>query len=229
MGQPILLWRNPRTAIDFSLAVRVYVAPPPLQAKGRPMQLISTYLEQLKLQLQTNKISSSDAILGALRVCRRLLPEEQLICLTRELLGYTSKDAEDIKVRLAAADFPVVKKRPQLDSCIHRILPGYRLEVGQDQLGLMFIGEPKSTAFFCEMGMVEIEELISDSLCQGHNYSAIDFDEGTNTVFICKTTSLVNLQEAVKRKICLFLDTLIKDLRVPDSQNTRTWSKQPLS
>jgi uncharacterized protein (DUF2267 family) len=193
------------------------------------VQLISAYLEQLKKQLETNKISCSDTILKALRVCRRLLPEEQLECLTNELMGYSGKQVEEMRVRFTSPDSPVAKKRSQLDSAIHRVLPGFRLKVGEDHQGLTFMGEPKTSTFFCEIGILEIEELIADSVSKAHTYTAVDFDEESNTVFVCKTKSLLNLKDAVRKKICQFLETLIRDLRGSVSESTRTWSKQTLS
>lgn len=179
------------------------------------MQLISSYLEEVKAWLETDKISCSDAILKSLRICRRLVPEEQLRCLTQELLGYSREDADAIRARFGSSDSPVAKKRSQLDSCIHRFLPGFRLEVGEDHQGLMFMGKPRTMPFFCQSGILELEELIADSLNKGHIYTAIDFDEESNTVFVCRTKNLISLKDAVRQKICRFLDALITDLRIP--------------
>jgi hypothetical protein len=182
------------------------------------MQELIADLERVKQQLTDNSVNTSDAILSILTCLRPIDGFEYVGFLNRELLGYSDEDIDRIaeqKEHRATADlvisgsFSTFSQGDELT--IDRVLPGLKVEVEIAEDGSIKVAdETRVSTIFCSCGIIEIEQLLSK---HPELYAAVDYDEATNCVFMCKTKHLTRLNESLRKKICRFLEDTIAEIK----------------
>jgi hypothetical protein len=142
---------------------------------------------------------------------------ESVEFLNRELLGYSNEDIarlakkkeehREIADLVISGRFSTFVQGDELT--IDRVLPGLKVEIEILEDGSIRVAdETRVSTIFCGCGIVEIEQLLSN---HPELYAAVEYDEATNCVFMCKTKHLKRLNESLRKKICRFLeDTIVE-------------------
>ncbi|MDR3615169.1 MAG: hypothetical protein P4L53_16550 [Candidatus Obscuribacterales bacterium] len=183
------------------------------------MQELIADLERVKQQLTDNSVNTSDAILRILNCLRPIEGFEYVGFLNRELLGYSNEDIDRIaekKEHSATADLVISGSYSTFSQgdelTIDRVLPGLKVEIEIAEDGTITVAdESRVSTIFCSCGIIEIEQLLSK---HPELYAAVDYDESTNCVFMCKTKHLKRLNDSLRKKICRFLDDTIAEIRI---------------
>jgi len=183
------------------------------------MQELIVDLERVKQQLTDNSVNTSDAILRILNCLRPIEGFEYVEFLNRELLGYSSEDIDRIagkKEHRATADLVISGRFSTFSQgdelTIDRVLPGLKVEIEIVEDGSIKVAnESRVSTIFCSCGIIEIEQLLSK---HPELYAAVDYDEATNCVFMCKTKHLKRLNKSLRKKICRFLLDTIAEIEI---------------
>jgi len=183
------------------------------------MQELIADLERLKQQLIDYSINTSDAILLILKRLRPIEGFQYVEFLNRELLGYSNEDISRItekKEHSATADLVISGRFSTFSQgdelTIDRVLPGLKVEIEIAEDGNIKVAdETRVSTIFCSCGIIEIEQLLSK---HPELYAAVDYDEATNCVFMCKTKHLKRLNDSLRKKICRFLADTITEIEI---------------
>ena len=182
------------------------------------MHDIITPLEDVRQQLVDNQINTSDALLIILNCLRPVVSLERIEFLNRELLGYSHKDVARLatkRERQAKASQVISGEFSPFitgeDPTIDRVLPGLKVQIQIESDGTITVAdETRVSTIFCANGIIELEQLLSNN---ADLFSAVDYDEATQSVFMCKTRHLRNLNDALRKKIGRFLDDTIAEFK----------------
>lgn len=180
-------------------------------------------LSRIKTQLVAKELSVSDGLLLTLRAVRGKLPDSKLIWLNRELLGYRPEDLEDFSEKEPKkSGFPKLvllwapgkkQEEEKLTSPIYRFLQGTWGKI-DDSGGMTTICEPQlmEKSIFCNIGLQQLEAQLTEMEDPLSGLFSMSFDRATGAEFYCYSKELVRIQEAVRIKLCQFIDETIHDL-----------------
>lgn len=181
--------------------------------------MLSSQLLQIRAQLSAREMNVSDALLITARCLRTHLPQERLVWLNRELLGYCREDLASF-----SSEKPRFAGLTQLFGSSRRAdlqLPQYRFLLGAwgrlDGHGkLLCVNEQRllEKNIFCNIGIQQIEVQLADMDYSERNLFSMSADETTGAEFYCLSRELVRVYEAVRAKLCQFIDSTIKELKL---------------
>lgn len=175
-------------------------------------------LESIRHQIEDREMKLSDALLLVLRCLRDRIPEERLVWLNRELLGYRQDDLEALSehpmgLQLFLAWISEPRRRPLLEVPSYRFLDGVWGRI--DRSGkLVSVMEPElcQRQIFCNIGIQQIE-LQLDEIDHPHDaLFSLSFDERTGAEFFCESQELERVYDHVRFKLIEFIDKLIVEL-----------------
>jgi hypothetical protein len=174
-------------------------------------------LTQIRAQLGAREMNVSDALLLVARCLRQKLPGERLLWLNRELLGYRKEDLAGFcdKPRFGGLSALFMGKRNELE------VPQYRFLLGAwgriDGHGkLLCVYEPRllEKSIFCNIGIQQIETQLDEMEDPGVSLFSMSSDQASGAEFYCWSRELVRVMEAVRAKLCDFIDTVIEELKL---------------
>jgi hypothetical protein len=179
-------------------------------------------LKQIRGLLRRREIKLSDALLIVLRYLRNRLPGERLIWLNRELLGYCKDDLPSLyerpRLRQQFSLFRM-QKTVELEVPEYRFLTGNWGRLGQDgQLICVQAAHLSDQNIFCNIGIQQIETQLQEIDNPGTNMFSMSSDELTGSEFYCWSTELVRVYDAVRQKLCEFIETVIEELKLPSNE-----------
>jgi hypothetical protein len=188
----------------------------------KSLALISSCLEETKVNLQNGDASASDSLLTCLRVARMFFKEERLEPLVRELLGYSEQEAATAMQFFRTVDPEHDEQLWPSGAPAHRLIRGYRVPifVALDQLSRQAKVEVGSDVIFCDMSASELEAVVERAERDKAPYLVMGFDEETHTVIIIKTQSVICVLNSVAMRVCTLIDELLLDLSQASSEAT---------
>ncbi|HMW88407.1 MAG TPA: hypothetical protein PLC15_03065 [Candidatus Obscuribacter sp.] len=180
-------------------------------------------LSRIKTQLSSKELSVSDGLLLTMRALRGHLPDAKLIWLNRELLGYRPEDLEEFSEKEPKkAVFPKIvmlwspakkQEEEKLSSPVYRFLQGTWGKLDESG-GMTTICEPQlmEKSIFCNIGIQQLEAQLTEMDDPLSALFSMSFDKATGAEFYCYSKELVRIQEAVRIKLCQFLDEVMEDI-----------------
>ncbi|HEY9712687.1 MAG TPA: hypothetical protein V6C72_04415 [Chroococcales cyanobacterium] len=182
-------------------------------------------LQQVRVQLRRREMKVSDALLIVFRYLRGRLPSERLIWLNRELLGYRSDDLPEFfekpKHKQFSMFFPAPRKS-SLEVPMHRFLCGAWGRV--DSKGrLTWLSETniarlREKSIFCNIGIQQIETQLDEMADTGPSLFSMSYDAEMGAEFYCWSKELERVYEAVKSKLCDFIESAIEELKLAPNE-----------
>jgi hypothetical protein len=177
--------------------------------------MLNQQLSQVRGLLCRSEMKLSDAQLIVLRYLRTRLPADRLVWINRELLGYTKADLPSLydqpKPKQLALSW-LHGKNYVLAVPQYRFLNGYWGSLSEDgHLVCMDVPHLSDRSVFCNIGIQQIEiqlEEIDDPQLHMLSMSA---DELTGAEFYCWSTELVRIHDAVRQKLCDFLEVIMAE------------------
>lgn len=191
--------------------------------------MLSNQLSRIKTQLAARELTVSDGLLLTLRAVRGHLPESRLTWLNRELLGYRPEDLEEFSDRDGAGGkknrnkmglprlvllwAPGKKNEEKLTSPVYRFLQGTWGKI-DDSGGMVTMTEPQliEKSIFCNIGLQQLEAQLTEMEDPLTGLFSMSFDRETGAEFYCYSRELVRIQEAVRSKLCQFIDETLSGL-----------------
>ncbi len=176
-------------------------------------------LESIRDQVKDREMKLSDGLLLALQCLRQKLPEERLIWLNRELLGYRQDDLDalhdnHVGLNLFLSWISESRRRPSLEVPSYRFLDGVWGRI--DRTGrLVSVMEPElaQRQIFCNIGIQQIELQLDEMDQPMDALFSLSFDERTGAEFFCESRELVRVYDHVLFKLIEFLNSVITELR----------------
>jgi hypothetical protein len=185
--------------------------------------MLNQQLRQIRGLLRRREIKLSDALLIVLRYLRNRVPPERLIWLNRELLGYTKEDLPTLYEKPKGRQFNPFKTVPR-----HIVLevPEYRFLHGawgklDDEGQLITVEVPKQlgeSCIFCNMGIQQIETVLDDIDSPDSHMFSMSADPQTGTEYYCWSTELVRVHDAVRLKLCQFIENMMEEPKLPSNE-----------
>ncbi len=182
--------------------------------------MLYTQLKQIRNQLNRREIKVSDALLLSLRALRGQLPEERLLWLNRELLGYRQEDLSALVEK--KNKFPQISllwapnfRRSETAPPDYRFLSGTWGRV--DDAGQLVCVTGTVLAqrnIFCNIGIQQIETQLEEMDDPLSGLLSMSYDENTGAEFFCLSKELVRIYDAVQFKLAEFIDEVIDDLKL---------------
>lgn len=177
-------------------------------------------LESIRHQIVDREMKLSDALLLVLRCLREIVPEERLVWVNRELLGYRQDDLEALSeqhmgLNIFLAWISESRKRPVLEVPSYRFLDGVWGRI--DPTGrLIAVVEPElaQRQIFCNIGIQQIELQLDEIETPTDALFSLSYDERTGAEFFCESRELVRVYDHVRFKLIEFLDKVIGELKV---------------
>ncbi len=175
-------------------------------------------LLQLRAQLGARDVKVSDALLLVARCLRGKIAASRLIWLNRELLGYRKDDLASIYEK---PRFPGISALFAGSRRTELALPHYRFLLGSwgklDRHGkLLCVYEPQllEKSIFCNIGIQQIETQLEEMDDPDGSLFSMSADHETGAEFYCWSRELVRVHEAVRVKLCEFIDEVIEELKL---------------
>lgn len=179
-------------------------------------------LNRIREQLALKDLSVSDGLLLTSRALRGKLADSRLLWLNRELLGYRSEDLEALNEKEAKrpgfskiVQLIAPAKKPELEVPVYRFLSGTWGRI--DEAGkLTQVREAQliEKSIFCNIGMQQLEAQLGEMEDPMEGLFSMSFDQRTGAEFYCYSHELVRIQEAVRDKLCEFIDDSVSDLKL---------------
>lgn len=185
--------------------------------------MLQDQLSRIKTQLANKELTVSDGLLLTVRALRGRLPESKLIWLNRELLGYRQEDLEEFSDKEPKKNpFPKIvmlwspsKKQDseKLTSPTYRFLQGTWGKIDEAG-GMTTITEPQlmEKSIFCNIGIQQLEAQLTEMEDPLNGLFSMSFDRATGAEFYCYSRELVRIQEAVRIKLCQFIDEALDEI-----------------
>lgn len=174
-------------------------------------------LLQIRTQLSAKEMNVSDALLLLSRCLRSRMPPDRLVWLNRELLGYRQEDLAGFceRTRFSGLQSFFTGRKNELP------VPHYRFLLGAwgriDGHGkLLCVYEPRllEKSIFCNIGIQQIETQLAEMDDPASSLFSMSADQDTGAEFYCWSRELVRVMEAVRAKVCDFIDTVIEELKL---------------
>lgn len=185
--------------------------------------MLSTQLNQIRGLLRRREIKVSDALLIVMRYLRHKLPPAKLVWLNRELLGYRKDDLPDLyqqnQKNQQFTIFRTSARKSELAVPEYRFLQGTwgTLDPNGDLLPISAPHLSEST-IFCNMGIQQIEVQLQELDDPKHSMFSMSTDELTGAEFYCWARELVRVYDAVRAKLCTFIDNAVEELKLPSNE-----------
>ena len=189
--------------------------------------MLDRQLLQIRERLTDGDLKVSDALLMVSRCLRSKVDDRRLVWLNRELLGYRKEDLavfyERPKFGLAYlfGSNPLVTPKREYEE-----VPTYRFLMGAwgkvDRQGkLLCVQEPRlvSKSIFCNIGIQQIETQIDDMEDPSSSLFSISADQATGAEFYCWSRELFRIYQAVKDKLCSFIDSILDEMRLSSEES----------
>lgn len=184
--------------------------------------MINQQLRQIKGLLRRREIKVSDALLIVLRHLRSRLPAERLTWLNRELLGYTREDLPSLYEKTRVKHFSIFKlssKPCELEIPEYRFLSGAWAKLDDDcHLVCVDVPHLNDRSIFCNIGVQQIETQLEEIDNPSTHMLSMSADEETGSEFYCWSTELVRVHDAVRTKLCHFIEAVLEELKLPSSE-----------
>ncbi|MGH9550494.1 MAG: hypothetical protein ACRD3W_14025 [Terriglobales bacterium] len=184
--------------------------------------MLYNQLKQICGLLRRREIKLSDALLIVIRYLRDRLPPERLIWLNRELLGYRRDDLPALYERQKLRQFTLFKasaKKVEIEIPEYRFLNGTWGKLDDDgQLIAVEASHLRHSTIFCNMGIQQIETQLQEIDNPSTNMFSMSADELTGAEFYCWSSELDRVYDAVRTKLCRFIETVIEELKLPSSE-----------
>jgi hypothetical protein len=179
-------------------------------------------LNQIRQLLKRRDIKVSDALLIVMRHLREKLPPERLLWLNRELLGYCKEDLPCLYERPRQRQFALFKttvRRPALEVPEYRFLDGSWGKIEEDGR-LVCVQAPhlSDSNIFCNIGIQQIETQLGEIDNPSTNMLSMSADELTGAEFYCWSNELLRVYDAVRVKLCHYIETVIEELKLPSNE-----------
>ncbi len=181
-------------------------------------------LFRIKSQLSTKELTVSDGLLLTLRALRGHLPENRLLWLNRELLGYRPEDLEEFSPpepkknvfpRIVMLWSPARKQHEEekLTSPRYRYLQGTWGKLNESG-GITTVAAPQllEKSIFCNIGLQQLEAQLQEMEDQEGALFSMSHDLETGAEFYCFARELSRITEAVRIKLCQFIDEAMQEL-----------------
>jgi hypothetical protein len=184
--------------------------------------MLHRQLKNITGQLRQGDLKVSDALLITSRYLRPCLPPDRLLWLNRELLGYRKDDLSAIYERRRSSQFQVLvqaPRRPFLEIPTYRFLSGVWGKV--DNFGRLVCREEphlSDKCIFCNIGIQQIETQLAEMEEPLTSLFSMSIDEDSGLEFYCWSKELVRVHEAVRAKLCEFIETVIDELELASNQ-----------
>jgi len=183
--------------------------------------MINQQLRQIRSLLRRREIKLSDALLIVLRHLRTRLPAERLLWLNRELLGYTKEDLPQLYEKSRMKHFSIFRltsKPCELEIPEYRFLAGTWAKIDED-CHLVGASEPhlNDRSIFCNIGIQQIETQLEEIDNPSAHMLSMSADTETGSEFYCWSTELVRINDAVRNKLCQFIEIVIEELKLPSN------------
>lgn len=187
-------------------------------------------LNKIRGQLSRKELSVSDGLLLTLKALRGHLPEAKLTWLNLELLGYRPQDLEALNQEPLKSKglYKIVLLWSPAKPNNHQIErpPSYRFLQGAwgklDELGrLNTVSNLKGLSeksIFCNIGLTQLEAQLEEMEDPMAGLFSMSLDQESGLEFYCFSKELVRIQEAVRTKLCHFIDDSIEELQLQTSQ-----------
>ena len=184
--------------------------------------MIATQLNQIRSLLRRREIKVSDALLVVMRYLRDKLPASRLVWLNRELLGYRRDDLPELYQVNKPQQFNIFKtttKKTDLAVPQYRFLEGTWGHL-DDNGELIAISAPhlSESSIFCNMGIQQIEVQLQELDDPYNSMFSMSSDDLTGAEFYCWAKELVRVYDAVRTKLCVFIDNSLAELKLPSSE-----------
>jgi hypothetical protein len=185
--------------------------------------MLNQQLRQIRGLLRRREIKLSDALLIVLRYLRNRVPAERLLWLNRELLGYTKEDLPALYEKPKSKQFNLFKTPLKH---IALAVPEYRFLNGtwgklDDDGELITVDVPRQlgeSCIFCNMGIQQIETVLDEIDTPDTHMFSMSADAETGTEFYCWSTELVRVHDAVRLKLCQFIENVMEEPKLPSSE-----------
>jgi len=185
-------------------------------------EMLYQQLKQIRGLLRRREIKLSDALLIVLRYLRNKLPAERLIWLNRELLGYCKDDLPTLYERpkfIQQFSLFRMQRTVELEVPEYRFLTGSWGRLDQDaQFICVQAPHLSDRNIFCNIGIQQIETQLQEIDNPVTNMFSMSADELTGAEFYCLSTELVRVYDAVRLKLCQFIETVIEELKLPSNE-----------
>jgi len=175
-------------------------------------------LSEIRQRLVSREINLSDALLMVLRCLRSRIEERRLRWLNRELLGYCQEDLALFRFKSKTVLSNLifwVKKDDQLAVPEYRLLSGTWGKVDRDGI---FVPLQASRfghkQVFCNMGVQQLELQLDELTAAGVKFFNVTIDPSTGAEFFCSRSEMLRINEAVRQRLCLFINTVVHDLEI---------------
>lgn len=189
--------------------------------------MLDRQLLQIRERLTDGDLKVSDALLMVSRCLRSKVDDRRLIWLNRELLGYKKEDLavlhERPKFGLAYLFGNNSLIAPRLE---YEEVPTYRFLMGAwgkvDRQGkLLCVQEPRlvSKSIFCNIGIQQIETQLDEMEDPSSSLFSISADQATGAEFYCWSRELFRIYQAVKDKLCSFIDSILDELKLSSEES----------
>lgn len=187
-------------------------------------------LNKIRGQLSRKELSVSDGLLLTLKALRGHLPEAKLTWLNLELLGYRPQDLEALNQDHLKTKglYKIVLLWSAAKPNNHQIErpPSYRFLQGAwgklDEMGrLNTVSHLKGLSeksIFCNIGLTQLEAQLEEMEDPMAGLFSMSLDQESGLEFYCFSKELVRIQEAVRTKLCHFIDDAIEELQLQTSQ-----------
>ncbi len=179
-------------------------------------------LQQVRLQLRRREMKVSDGLLIVFRYLRERLPSERLIWLNRELLGYRKDDLASLYEKPRFKQFSIFLPAPQkseLEVPMYRFLSGAWGKL--DKSGrLVCCNEPHlvEKSIFCNIGIQQIETQLDEMQEPDTSLFSMSVDPSSGAEFYCWSKELARVYDAVRVKLCDFIETVIEELKLAPNE-----------
>lgn len=181
------------------------------------MPMLHRQLHQIRAQLGAKEMKVSDALLLVMRCLRGKVVGQRLIWLNRELLGYHHDDLslfERSKFSSISSFFSGNRKT-------ELAVPSYRFLLGSwgrlDREGRLLCTHERrlmEKAIFCNIGIQQIETHFDEMTDANGSLFSMSADKASGAEFYCWSKELTRVYEAVRVKLCDFIDSVIEDLNL---------------
>lgn len=178
-------------------------------------------LTRIRGQLALKELSVADGLLLSLRALRGRIPEEKLLWLNRELLGYRPEDLQNLgnETRKGGISRIVLlwapARKSELEAPVYRFLNGTWGHM-DDSGTLTTVIDQQLTekSIFCNIGLQQLESQLAEMDDPEGGLFSMSFDSRSGAEFYCYSRELVRIQETVRVKLCQFLDDSMAELNL---------------
>jgi len=192
--------------------------------------LISESLLSIRERLRSDQILASDAALKAIRLCRMLFSETRLAPITRELLGYSTEQAQ-VELELITLIEEDSNANPA-KQCIarHRLISGFRLPLfvtlrqAQERKARPNVTREQR---FCGLTAMEIEAIATELAKSKAPYVVLEGFDDENGVFVCKSKDFKAMHQGLKKLIIGLIDVILFELQSEGHPLTSKPSSEP--